>query len=65
MGKLVVTEFITLDGIIEDPGGAEGTEHRRDCRNREPALALHGCAFSNQDFHSGCWSGHSIAHPNS
>ncbi len=27
MGKLVVTEFITLDGIIEDPGGAEGTEH--------------------------------------
>jgi len=27
MGKLVVTEFITLDGIIEDPGGSEGTEH--------------------------------------
>jgi dihydrofolate reductase len=25
MGKLIVTEFITLDGIIEDPGGAEGT----------------------------------------
>jgi dihydrofolate reductase len=25
MGKIVVTEFITLDGIIEDPGGAEGT----------------------------------------
>ncbi len=25
MGKLVVTEFISLDGIIEDPGGAEGT----------------------------------------
>ena len=24
MGKLVVTEFMTLDGIIEDPGGAEG-----------------------------------------
>jgi dihydrofolate reductase len=24
MGKLVVTEFITLDGVIEDPGGTEG-----------------------------------------
>ena len=24
MGKLVVTEFMSLDGIIEDPGGAEG-----------------------------------------
>ena len=26
MGKLVVTEFITLDGVIEDPGGAEEFE---------------------------------------
>jgi dihydrofolate reductase len=24
MGKLVVTEFVTLDGVIEDPGGSEG-----------------------------------------
>ena len=23
MGKLVVSEFITLDGIIENPGGSE------------------------------------------
>jgi dihydrofolate reductase len=26
MGKLVVTEFITLDGVIEDPGGSEGMD---------------------------------------
>ena len=23
MGKIVVTEFISLDGVIEDPGGSE------------------------------------------
>ena len=27
MGKVVVTEFISLDGVIEDPGGSEGTRH--------------------------------------
>jgi dihydrofolate reductase len=27
MGKLVVTEFISVDGVFEDPGGAEGYEH--------------------------------------
>ena len=24
MGKIAVHEFITLDGVIEDPGGSEG-----------------------------------------
>jgi dihydrofolate reductase len=27
MGKIVVTEFVSLDGVMEDPGGAEGTPH--------------------------------------
>jgi dihydrofolate reductase len=27
MGRVVVTEFITLDGVIEAPGGGEGFEH--------------------------------------
>ncbi|HEY3946865.1 MAG TPA: dihydrofolate reductase family protein [Solirubrobacteraceae bacterium] len=27
MGKPVVTEFISLDGVFEDPGGAEDYEH--------------------------------------
>jgi dihydrofolate reductase len=27
MGNVVVTEFVTLDGVFEDPGGAEDFEH--------------------------------------
>jgi dihydrofolate reductase len=27
MGRIVVSEFITLDGVIEDPGGAEQSPH--------------------------------------
>lgn len=27
MGKVVVTEFVTLDGVVEDPGGGETFEH--------------------------------------
>jgi dihydrofolate reductase len=27
MGKLVVTEFVSIDGVFEDPGGSESFEH--------------------------------------
>ncbi|HEY2741229.1 MAG TPA: dihydrofolate reductase family protein [Gaiellaceae bacterium] len=27
MGKLAVTEFVSVDGVFEDPGGAEDYEH--------------------------------------
>lgn len=27
MGKVVATEFVSLDGVFEDPGGAEGSRH--------------------------------------
>jgi dihydrofolate reductase len=31
MGRIVATEFISLDGVIEDPGGAEDFEHGGWC----------------------------------
>jgi dihydrofolate reductase len=27
MGRIVVSEFVSLDGVMEDPGGSEGTRH--------------------------------------
>ena len=27
MGKIVITEFMSLDGVVEDPGGGEDYEH--------------------------------------
>src|SRR5690349_9531571 len=27
MGRLVVTEFVSVDGVFEDPGGSEDYEH--------------------------------------
>ena len=28
MGKIVVTEFVSLDGVIEAPGGGETFKHQ-------------------------------------
>src|SRR5262245_50640119 len=27
MGRIVVTEFVSLDGVLEDPGGSESYKH--------------------------------------
>ena len=27
MGRIVVTEFVSLDGVMEDPGGGEEYRH--------------------------------------
>lgn len=27
MGKIIVSEFVSLDGVIEAPGGGEGFKH--------------------------------------
>ena len=27
MGRIIVSEFISVDGVVEDPGGAEGYKH--------------------------------------
>ena len=29
MGRIVVTEFVSLDGVVEDPGGSRGLQARR------------------------------------
>src|SRR5215217_2255890 len=30
MGRIVVTEFVSLDGVMEDPGGDEGDKFKLD-----------------------------------
>jgi dihydrofolate reductase len=27
MGKIIISQFVTLDGVMEDPGGSEGTPY--------------------------------------
>ena len=27
MGRIVVSEFVSVDGVMEDPGGSEGTRN--------------------------------------
>lgn len=34
MGEIVVSEFVSLDGVFEDPGGAEGFRHGGSSRRR-------------------------------
>ncbi len=43
MGRVVVTEFISLDGVIEDPGGSEGTRHGG--WSFQPSAGEEGMAF--------------------
>jgi hypothetical protein len=58
MGKLVVTEFVSVDGVFEDPGGAEGYEHggwtfeydRGEDGNKFKVDELMDATFS-------CWAG--------
>src|SRR5918996_687950 len=40
MGKVVVSQFISLDGVVEDPGGAEGDKFKLDEVMASEALLL-------------------------
>ena len=44
MGRIVVTEFISLDGIVEDPGGGgawhDGPPLRKACQQIRPDCSL-------------------------
>jgi hypothetical protein len=40
MGKLVVTEFMTVDGVVEAPGGGEPFERGKDHGAPRRALPL-------------------------
>jgi hypothetical protein len=31
MGRIVVTEFVSMDGVMEAPGGEEGYKHTALC----------------------------------
>ena len=43
MGSIVVSEFVSLDGVMEDPGGAEGSRHAaRLPRPDEPQAQVRG-----------------------
>ena len=64
MGRVVVTEFVTLDGVIEDPGGAEGFdrggwafqfERGPEGDGQKPGIATHACSRLLKEPPSVCW----------
>ena len=47
MGKLVVTEFVSVDGVFEDPGGFGGLRARRlDARSTAARTATSSSSTS-------------------
>ena len=44
MGRIVVTEFMSLDGVVEDPGGAE--DYKYGGWSFETAVATRGTSSS-------------------
>jgi dihydrofolate reductase len=47
MGRLIVIQFTTLDGIVEDPDGSDGTEHGKWAMRHGPQ------AVAGDKFHLG------------
>jgi hypothetical protein len=42
MGRIVVTEFVSVDGVFEDPGGSESFEYGGSAASRTRASPQRG-----------------------